>query len=69
MTKAQLAAQNQYNRVKAAFIANGQTISAWCEGNELHLQNVRKAFLGEWTGVKATQLKQRVERAVSELES
>jgi len=66
-TKAHTPSRAQYNAVKAAFIAEGRTLSEWCEEKGYHLPNVRKAFNGSWTGPRASQLVEEIEDAVREL--
>lgn len=53
----------RYLRVRAAFIASGSNLNAWCNQNDLHIQNVRAAFVGGWKGDKAAALIARVTAA------
>lgn len=55
--------QALYLRTRAAFVGQGTTLNAWCKENGTHLQNVRDAFFGRWTGEKATLLLKRVTKA------
>jgi hypothetical protein len=57
------AAQALHLRTRAAFVGQGTTLNAWCKENGAHLQNVRNAFFGRWTGKKATLLLERVTKA------
>lgn len=52
--------QALYISVRSAFIAQGTSLNAWCLENDLHLQNVRAAFMGSWRGEKASRLVDRV---------
>ena len=52
-----------YQKVRAGFIMNGTTLNEWCKTNGVHIQNVRSAFLGEWNGTKAAELRKRVTEA------
>lgn len=45
-----------YAKVRASFITQGTTLSAWCEKNEVWPASVRSALLGHWSGNKATVL-------------
>jgi len=57
--------------VKAGFIAQQTTISAWCRDNGLKPENARKSLLGSWHGPKALVWKRRlmVAARVAELSS
>jgi len=55
--------QDLYLRARAGFVGQGTTLNAWCKKNGTHIQNVRDAFLGRWTGEKATLLMARVTKA------
>ncbi len=57
------AAKVSYQLVRAGFIAKGTTLTCWCRENRLHIQNVRSAFLGDWNGPKAKELRVRVSKA------
>ena len=53
------AAKASYQKVRAGFIVKGTTLNEWCKANGVHIQNVRSAFLGEWNGAKAAELRKR----------
>lgn len=55
--------QALYLKVRAAFVGQGTTLNAWCKENGTHLQNVRDAFFGRWSGEKASLLVERVTAA------
>lgn len=55
--------QDLYLRVRASFIGQGTTLNAWCKQNGTHIQNVRDAFFGRWTGEKAALLVEKVTTA------
>lgn len=50
----------RYRRVRAAFVAQGTTLNAWCSDNGTRIQNVRDAFFGRWKGPKARALVDKV---------
>lgn len=50
----------RYVSARAAFVAKGTTLNAWCKENGTHIQNVREAFFGSWTGNAASTLVARV---------
>lgn len=52
--------QADYNRIKAAFVARGTTLNAWCRANGVHIQNVRDAAFGRWRGAGASALMAKV---------
>ena len=56
-------ALERHRRIRAGFIANGTSLSAWCAGRGLKHQNARKAIHGEWTGPKAAALVTELMRA------
>lgn len=53
----------RYRTARAAFVARGETLNAWCKANGRAIQNVREAFFGRWNGPGATEIVQAVERA------
>ena len=55
--------QALYLQIRASFVGHGTTLNAWCKANGTHIQNVRDALLGRWTGEKATLLIERVTKA------
>lgn len=58
--------QAEYSRLKAAFVARGTTLNAWCKANDTHIQNVRDAAFGNWKGPSAEALLERVLDAARE---
>ncbi|WP_162497404.1 hypothetical protein [Roseovarius dicentrarchi] len=46
-----------YDSARAAFVMRGTSITEWSRDNGTRIQNVRAAFLGEWTGPKADALR------------
>lgn len=50
----------QFNRIKAEFVAQGTTLTEWCKQNSVTVQNVRSALLGSWNGPKAKALRVKV---------
>lgn len=42
--------------VRAAFVAQGSSFTAWCDARGVKHQNARKAIIGTWTGPKAKAL-------------
>ena len=50
------AAKARYQAVRAGFVAQGTTLTAWCRENGTRIQNVRDAFFGNWNGPAACRL-------------
>lgn len=50
-------------RIRASFVLQGTTLTAWCKDNKVHPQAVRQALYGAWAGPKATALVKRVIKA------
>lgn len=55
--------EERYLKIRAAFVARGTSLNAWCSANGHHLPNVRAAIFGEWVGPKASELIAKVEDA------
>lgn len=53
----------RYQKVRAAFIVKGTTLTAWCAENGTRIQNVRDAMFGRWKGPRAEELVARVVEA------
>lgn len=49
--------------VRAGFVQQGTSLTAWCDQNGLTRQNVRTALLGGWNGPKAQQLRSQIVEA------
>ncbi|MCU0912418.1 MAG: hypothetical protein MUE98_14090 [Rhodobacteraceae bacterium] len=49
--------------VRAAFVARGSSLHAWCRENGVDPHNARKALVGIWTGPKADELVRKIEAA------
>jgi hypothetical protein len=47
-------------RVRAGFVAQGSSLSAWCRANGVQRQNAHKALVGQWSGPKADELVARI---------
>lgn len=61
---AQMTNRQFYARVKASFVARETSLHAWCNDNKIRRQNAKKALLGEWTGDKASALRERLAKEV-----
>jgi len=46
--------------VRAGFVQQGTSLSAWCEQNGVARQNVRTALLGGWNGPRAQELRTQI---------
>lgn len=46
--------------IRAAFVAQGTSLTAWCAAQGLHRPNVMKALSGEWAGPKAEEVRAQV---------
>ena len=56
--------------VRAGFVRNYTTLSAWCRRRGVKRENARKALLGEWNGPKAQALREEMfEAAASRIAS
>lgn len=51
--------------VRAGFIRQGSTFTAWCRENGLRPGNARQALLGSWDGPKGQALRRRIVRAAA----
>lgn len=50
-------------KVRAGFVAGGSSLHRWCRENGEDTSNARRAVLGTWKGLKASQLRERLLRA------
>ncbi len=50
----------RHMRVRAAFVARGSSLHAWCKGAGVKPANAYKAMTGQWTGPKARELVERI---------
>lgn len=55
--------RNLYLQVRVAFLTKGSSLHAWCHANQVAMPNARAAFLGTWSGPKASQLVARIMKA------
>lgn len=46
--------------VRAGFVSQGTTLSAWCKHNQIKLPNARVCLLGGWNGPAAHILRARI---------
>jgi hypothetical protein len=53
-------AEQQFSRVKAAFILKGTSFNAWCIENGIDTSSAYKAMLGKWSGEKGKALRVRI---------
>tara|TARA_R110002096_G_scaffold172484_8_gene346200 strand:+ start:2455 stop:2676 length:222 start_codon:yes stop_codon:yes gene_type:complete len=54
-----------YAEVRASFIKQGTTFSAWCEKNHVWPASGRAALLGYWSGKKANALIKKIRTAAN----
>ena len=50
-------------KVRAGFITQGSTLSAWCRKNNVNPTNARHALVGSWDGPKGRKLREELIRA------
>lgn len=55
--------RERHNCVRAGFVRQGTTLSAWCDANGVKRQNATRALLGTWNGPKAQCLVERLKAA------
>lgn len=48
--------EERQRRVRAGFVVQGTSLTAWCRARGVKHQNARKALAGEWKGPKASAL-------------
>lgn len=61
-------AQHQRNqRIRAGFVLQGSSLRDWCLHNDVQPQNAHRALKGQWTGIKASDLVKRIEKATKEI--
>lgn len=46
-----------YNKVRGGFIAQGFSLSKWCDSNGFNVQNAQSCLIGTWNGPKARELR------------
>ena len=46
-----------YFKVRAGFIAQGKSLTAWCRANGLKTSNARASLTGSWNGPKSKRLR------------
>lgn len=49
--------------VRAGFVRQGKTLTAWCNEHGISVSNARQAVIGSWNGPKARSLRARISRA------
>jgi hypothetical protein len=47
-------------KVKAHFILEGTTLTAWCRDNGINMPNAREALMGTWDGPAGRRLRERL---------
>ena len=50
----------RHRLVRAAFVAKGLSLKAWCEQEGVKRQNVNKALMDQWKGPKASAIVTRI---------
>lgn len=53
----------ELDAIRAGFVSQGTSLTAWCRANGFHRPNVIKAIIGEWSGPKADEVRREVLRA------
>lgn len=49
-----------YNRVRAGFVMQGSSLSAWCNLHGVKHQNILHCLVGSWNGPKSQALREQV---------
>ena len=57
-----------YNSVRACFVAQGDSLHAYCRRVGIYRQNARSALLGVWDGPAAEQLRREICNAAEPIE-
>lgn len=52
-----------YLRVRAGFVQQGTTLTAWCRAHGHDVSNARQALFGAWNGPKARELRTEIIKA------
>lgn len=52
-----------HQEIRAGFVRQGTTLTAWCKKNDLRLSNVRDAIMGGWDGPKGREIRAKVAKA------
>lgn len=53
---------DDYLKVRAGFVARGDSLNRWCRKNGVLRQSAEKALLGIWKGPKGQAMRQRLLR-------
>lgn len=49
-----------YNRVRAGFVMQGSSLTAWCNKHDVKPQNVLHCLVGSWNGPKSQALREQI---------
>lgn len=49
-----------YTQVRAGFVLQNDTLTAWCKRNGMHISNARTCLTGSWDGPSARALRARI---------
>lgn len=49
-----------YIQVRAAFVAQGTTLGAWCRERGIAHQNAKSALVGAWNGPKGREVRRKL---------
>lgn len=49
-----------YDKVRAAFIVQGTTLSAWCRGHNIKQTHAKSSLYGSWNGPKGSELRKQL---------
>lgn len=49
-----------YNRVRAGFVIQGSSLTAWCNSHGVKQQNILHCLVGSWNGPKSQALREQV---------
>tara|TARA_R110002033_G_scaffold17587_1_gene47666 strand:- start:12297 stop:12530 length:234 start_codon:yes stop_codon:yes gene_type:complete len=52
-----------YNQVRAGFIFQGSSLSAWCRSNDIKQPNAMHCLMGTWNGPKGQALREQLIQA------
>mgnify|MGYP001580142696 CR=1 FL=1 len=63
LTQGPALGQTLYTEIKAGFVRQNTTFSAWCESHGVKRQNAVTAVLGGWRGAKAQKLVRQIIKA------
>ncbi|MEO5328100.1 MAG: hypothetical protein H7829_07625 [Magnetococcus sp. THC-1_WYH] len=57
--------QELYRNVRAGFVAQGSTLTAWCRERRINPNNARAVLIGSWDGPKGRALREKLIKAAN----